>query len=88
MSNIPTAKEFLKNKDDYGNLSVYADEIAIVMIEFAKFHVEAALKAASEKANTIVHKHVHDEDEIDGYILIDIINKNSILNAYPLENIK
>lgn len=44
-----------------------------LMKEFAKLHVEAALKAASEKLNY----------KKDFYLV-----KNEILNAYPLENIK
>jgi hypothetical protein len=47
------------------------------MIEFAKMHVEAALKAASEKAEIVQHC-------TPGY---DYINENSILNSYPLDNI-
>ena len=47
------------------------------MIEFAKYHVEQALKAASE--NVIVHDDAFEEAKVD---------KDSILNAYPLENIK
>ena len=47
------------------------------MIEFAKLHVEAALKEASEKA------------EWKGYTLAAVeICDYSILDAYPLENIK
>ena len=54
-------------------------------IEFAKFHVEAALKAASENATI---------DDIgspncDGeWMSCDIVNIDSILNSYPLDNIK
>jgi hypothetical protein len=49
------------------------------MIEFAKLHVEAALTEASENADTIYR----------GYSFGDyIVDKDSILNAYSLENIK
>lgn len=47
------------------------------LITFAKMHVEEALKQASEKATT--------DGYGDGYAGID---EESILNAYPLENIK
>ena len=48
-----------------------------MMIEFAKLHVTEALKEASEKA------------EIEDLSYDDrIVNVKSILNAYPLENIK
>lgn len=49
-------------------------------IEFAKFHVEAALKAASGKVR---------ETQIDeSGRSISLCTKDSILNAYPLSNIK
>lgn len=51
------------------------------MIEFAKLHVEAALKAASENAEAIAEP---DYRGGEWYL----VNKESILNAYPLENIK
>lgn len=47
------------------------------MIEFAKLHVEAALKEASKNGSIIPTAR-------NGHY----INKNSILNAYPLDNIK
>ena len=71
-----TAEEFL---EDFQDLPRHIDEfetsdIAKVMREFAKLHVEAQQKAIIENIN-----------------LEDIINDDdysSILNAYPLENIK
>jgi hypothetical protein len=56
-NNIPTAKEFLWNgaiitqgdTEPYGRLP--NDKVPLVMIEFAKLHVKAALKEASEDAN-------------------------------------
>jgi hypothetical protein len=51
------------------------------MIEFAKLHVEAALREASEKAT------VETEPDYQGGELSSV-DKDSILNAYPLENIK
>lgn len=58
---------------DKGNYNNTTD----MMIEFAKMHVKEALKEASEKATT--------DGYGDGYAGID---EDSILNAYPLENIK
>ena len=46
------------------------------MIEFAKMHVEAALKSASKKSK-------NKEGQITDHKLT-----NSILNSYPLSNIK
>jgi hypothetical protein len=54
-----------------------AENCKNLAIEFVKLHVEAALKEASEKAKT----NVISEYEV-------IIDKKSILNSYPLTNIK
>jgi len=66
---IPTAEQFL-NRDESGVFNEV--DIAQAMIEFAKLHVELALKAAandhSEGSSDIVHE--------------------SIINSYPLTNIK
>ena len=68
MSKIPTAED---------QLMIYGSSNAIeAMKDFAKLHVEAALKEAAEKAVT---------EEVWGDYYVD---KNSILNSYPLKNIK
>ncbi len=71
MRQIPTAEEFLTEKGYPG----FAKHTLIKewMKEFAKLHVEAALKAASES-------------ESDG-TFGRMIYPNSILTCYPLENI-
>lgn len=80
---IPTAEEVLKlhynmDRDEDGHPVYYEWSAKDAMIAFAKLHVEAALKEASEDVDTeILCQH--------GYGMVD---KNSILNAYPLENIK
>ena len=73
MSKIPTAEEFLSAHVRNPDLT---QNFKRIMIEFAKLHVEAALKEASE--NVI----------IDGSPFEYELDKNSILNAYALENIK
>jgi len=84
-----TAEEFLKENYKV-KVGVTIEE---VMIEFAKMHVQEALKQASEKAyeeyidlNT---KEIFDYTDVmvDDGVGVNI-NKDSILNAYPLENIK
>lgn len=70
MNEIPRAIDFFVNHP-----SLSASEI---MKDFAKLHVEAALKAASEKAIAIPS-----EEDIEEYV-----DKDSILNSYPLKNIK
>jgi hypothetical protein len=90
MEPIPTAEEMLKVqlaglKIDYvgfnkevlaksGLPGILDNLIQDVMIEFAKLHVEAALEAAGEIIENELEK--------------DFLNKDSILTAYPLENIK
>ena len=69
MKNIPTAQEFL-NRDESGVFNEV--DITQTMIEFAKLHVEAALKAAADD---------YSEGSSD-------IVQESIINAYPLTNIK
>jgi hypothetical protein len=73
-SNTPTAEEFYnlnpETIEDIGKgRTAHTKRI---MIEFAKLHVEAALKEANEKAI------------MTGYV----DSGQTILNAYPLENIK
>ena len=83
---IPTAEEFfsednglytaysVKNKEGHFT-SVCSYERAI---EFAKMHVEAALKKASGDAHTIDVPYTDDVE----------VDKDSILKSYPLDNIK
>jgi hypothetical protein len=81
--NIPTAEEFLKEYNNHNHSKSegcscrYRDIVALR--EFAKLHVEAALKAASEGAFVdLIQTNLGDCE----------INKKSILYAYQLENIK
>jgi hypothetical protein len=71
---ILTAAEFLytiQQRNINRNVTLTA------MKKFAKYHVEQALKCASEEAESYV---------IGG--LTSEVDKESILNAYPLTNIK
>jgi hypothetical protein len=80
MEQIPTAEE-LGNKL-YQPLDMSCNEFAIKLaIEFAKLHVEAALKAASKKAKVV-------DVGIDYAIEEWAVEKSSILNSYPSKNIK
>lgn len=81
MEKLPTAEELLKLKEtfDINHPTVSISDAIEAMIEFAKLHIEAALKAASEKSTII-----RDEE----FYTISYIDKNSILNAYPLTNIQ
>ena len=84
---IPTVEEFLKGRPWKNGMNLQ-ERIHESMIQFAKLHVEAALKEASEKATagqTFVDMGGEFEDIpiYEAYVV-----KDSILNAYPLENIK
>lgn len=77
MNNIPTAEELMqsKNGDDY----THWEEIHDMMIEFAKLHVKAALKEASENVPGFGSStDIPDWKEVE----------KELLNSYPLDNIK
>jgi hypothetical protein len=95
MKKIPTAEKYLQGSEtydkDYPTISLYDAEQR--MIEFAKLHVAAALKEASEKAKASLGKDwIRTEETIHPGQLVDTIiikvDKDSILNSYPLTNIK
>jgi len=73
---IPSAEEILKHNESNAYYDQNSEYRIKSMIEFAKLHVTEALKQASENA----------ESYIQGESMV--IDKDSILNAYPLENIK
>jgi hypothetical protein len=92
MNELPTAEEFFKEK--YGiNDRISTSNATLLAIEFAKLHVEAALKSASEKAY-VEYVDLTDNEIFDYTDVITDdnvganVNSNSILNAYPLANIK
>lgn len=83
---IPTVEEYIKQHpyvDSFLSSAQGYDVLVRFMTEFAKLHVQAALKEASERAETTYESHWSGEQE--GYSYVD---KDSILNAYPLDNIK
>jgi len=56
----------------------FADDVQKIMIDFAKYHVKLALEKASDDVRVV------DEScwAADSYV-----DRDSILNSYPLENI-
>jgi hypothetical protein len=78
MERLPTAEEFYHQAI---NDATIGDDITDLMNSYAKLHVEAALKAASENAKII-------DVGIDYAIEEWVVDKSSILKSYPLENIK
>ena len=84
--NIVTTKELLKK--EFSMTYMVEDELIItngndiiekMLIDFAKFHVQAALNAASIHAKL---------KRIDFTVNDYMVDKESILNSYPLKNIK
>ena len=73
---IPTAGEFLESMNIPPDATWGMFDIDKIMIEFAKLHVEAALKAAELEAFKFV-----DIDAEECY-------KPQIINSYPKELIK
>lgn len=79
------AQEIIK-QDESG---VYnQQDIAHMMIKYAKLHVQEALKQASEKAQAGSEYSHHEGEFEDIPVYLPVINQDSILNAYPLDNIK
>lgn len=77
MSNtIPTAESMLDIS--FSDNKALRTKISGIMVEFAKMHVEAALKVASEEAQV---QHILGSNEFS-------VHKDSILNSYNLDNIK
>lgn len=102
MNNIPTAEEIALKVEDVASYEELQNPIifaSLVAKEFAKLHVKAALEAASENTQMIgVTQHDNDAPDIhsDFVYVVDsngpdygyTVNKESILNAYLLDNIK
>lgn len=79
MGKIPTAEEFIQNfliKNHKGNVGSNTE---MLMIEFAKLHVEAALNEALESIPCL-----GSSTDIASYEEVE----DAVLTAYPPENIK
>lgn len=84
MEQIPTAEEFLQQSNVVGMTGLMTP----LMIEFAKLHVGQALKEASEKAETKIKMIDYVGVRAGGQYEDKVVDKESILNSYPLEKIK
>lgn len=86
-------KHWNLNYDEEHNPCYYENECILMMQEFAKYHVQKALEAVSEN-NTIDFIDLQDGEKFEYFdVLVDsniqaVVSKESILNSYPLENIK
>lgn len=79
-----TAKEFLKEE----NLNKVFESkpnnyLETILIEFAKIHCKAQAEAICENVKTKTQKAIF----VEGSWNETIVDKDSILTAYPLENI-
>ena len=118
MAEIPTAAEFLMKEEFVDTLEYkqgYLNNVKNYMIEFAKLHVEAALKESSGKLYDTYHtvcedgtvkgvfrtqqealnlaNHLNETTDFDHdwnrvVRLGGGMSKDTILNSYPLDNIK
>jgi 1,2-phenylacetyl-CoA epoxidase catalytic subunit len=85
---IPTAEELMYNSK-YNNMGLlHYKDAAKVAVELCKLHVEAALKTASEKAETDYTYEGESGEFEDIPVFNYFVDKDSILNAYPLTNVK
>jgi hypothetical protein len=89
MRTIPPAETFIINKLDETqpneNRPPTPKQVEEWMIDFAKMHVTEALKQASEKVTMRLRDDVHELDMNDDWMEVD---KNSILNAYDLDDVE
>jgi len=104
---IPTAKELVEQHQLTWKSTgapvplISTKNLEKSLVEFARLHVEAALKAASEKSMLAIQpegldKQFSKESQYSergghgepNWTTRITINEESILNAYPLENIK
>ena len=90
MAKIPTVEELLIEEIKKFSSPLTGEGLQLlvcnVAIEFAKLHVEAALKEASEKAT--VTPVDHEEISEGSFRPIWGVDDDSILNSYSLDNIK
>jgi hypothetical protein len=77
MEKIPTAGEFLKEAQSNPSKGWTTRK---VMIEFAKMHVEEALKDLEQKLNTALDDHLMLEENVCSIL--------ENINSYSLEKIK
>jgi hypothetical protein len=96
MSKIPTAEDFMNSEQYEPDKGIcfedyHGDNVAIVpdmMIEFAKLHVEAALKAAASNARIIDDPNSYTGNTGSEYPADQMVDRKAILNSYLPTNIK
>ena len=87
MKQLPTAEAFIE--EQYSFIPFELDQITELMLEFAKLHVQAALESAAENSEVKVVYVPNDQPSSSfGDDYTHVVDKQSILNAYSLDNIK
>lgn len=78
-----TTREFLKDSNLEKIFKSDPPSFEKIMIEFAQYHVKQALEAASKKAT------IYTDTKSDGYETwdVEVVDKDTILDAYPESNI-
>lgn len=81
---MKTAEELLEKthsfQDDTMGKCYEYDEVYNLMIQFAKMHVEQALQQISSKSFEVKSQATNE--------MLELVTKQSVLTAYPLDNIK
>lgn len=85
---IKSAKEFLLDKFGNTNDIELLEKVSETLIEFTKLHVQKALKEASIKVKTKTTLSKKSRAGYSSSSSFESIDKNSIINSYPLKNIK
>lgn len=95
MDNLPSAEQCLRNAKIWDSIPTFKDALDLTecMKQFAKMHVEAALKKASEEVKLEIGFGIKLQKRIVEMAFDErgepvMINKESILTAYGPENIK
>ena len=83
LDNMITAEEYIMENTDIITMAGNKQKVSKAMIEFAKMHVEACKEEYLQKGFGRYMDHTFDK-----YPTRVPIDEDSILNAYPLENIK
>jgi hypothetical protein len=87
MSKIPTAEEFFEQSIQRGVNNTHTNYLKTA-IDFANLHCEAQQKAILKNVKIKQKKKFVQVSSGSEYYYLTVIDKKSIINAYPLENIK
>ena len=85
-NNLLTAKQFFK--EELSGEPLTEESVIVGLIEFAKLHCEAQLKVILENAKTKTKMIPYTGVRAGGSFPVEVIDKDSIINAYPLDLIK